>query len=145
MRIAAIVLLLIASVGTLGIIVDRLPYNELKDELRRSYSWLTSELLTHLGFLLSLWFLVHVFRQRRSPSSRLAWGLLILLLPYVGVTLYLVSRNRKMWRRTRRLVILVPPKLGVPLGMILGERKMRRLARWRERTNRPAIATRQRS
>jgi hypothetical protein len=145
MRIAAIVLLLIASVGTLGIIVDRLPYNELNDDLHRSYYWLTSELLAYLGFLLGLCFLVHVFRQRRLPSSRLAWVLLILFLPYVGVPLYLVFQNRKMRRRARRLVILVLPKLGVPLGMILGVRKMRRLARWRERTNQPAIATRQRS
>jgi serine/threonine protein kinase len=130
MRIAAILVLLIASVGTLGIIKDFLsPDNEPK----WAYYWLSAELLTHLGFLLSLLFLVYVFKQQRSPSSRLAWVLVILLLPYVGVPLYLVLRNRRMRRRARRLVVLLLPYLGVPLGMVLGERKMRRLVRWRER------------
>jgi serine/threonine protein kinase len=131
MRIAAMLILLIASAGALGIINVGISYDK---RLNALYYWLFPEILTHLGFLLSLLFLVYVFRQQRSPSSRLAWVLVILLLPYVGVPLYVVLRNRKMRRRARRLVILLLPKVGVPLGMVLGKRKMRRLARWRERT-----------
>jgi cardiolipin synthase len=91
-----------------------------------------------------LLFLVHVLRQRRSPTSKLAWVLVILLVPYVGVPLYLVMGNRKMRRMTRRFVILLLPCVGVPLEVILGERKIRRLVRWRERINQPATASRQR-
>jgi hypothetical protein len=141
MRVAAILVLLIASAGTLGIIINRIS----PDVRRNLYPWLYSELLTHLGFLLALLFLVYVLRQRRSPRSKLAWVLVILLLPYVGVPLYLVMGNRKMRRMAQRLVIQLLPYVGVPLGMVLGERKMRRMVRWRERINQPATSTRQRS
>jgi hypothetical protein len=134
--------LLILSVATLGIIKDLL----FRDNgLAWAYHWLSTELLTHLGFLLSLSFLVYVFRQRRSPSSRLAWVLVILLVPYVGVPLYLVLGNPRIRRRARRLVVLLLPYLGVPPGMVLSERKMRRLARWRNRINQSATSTRQQS
>jgi Phospholipase_D-nuclease N-terminal/Protein kinase domain len=141
-RVAAILVLLMAAAGTLGIVLDRIsPDNPLKP---LDY-WLIPELLTHLGFLLALLFLVHVVRQRRSPGSRLAWVLVILFLPYVGVPLYLVLGNRKMRRLARRLVIRLVPYVGVPLDVILGERKMRRLVRWRERIDHPATAPRRRS
>jgi cardiolipin synthase A/B len=63
---------------------------------------LFSDILTHLGFLLALVFLANLFRQRRSPSSTVAWLLVILWLPYVGVPLYLMLGGRKMSRLARR-------------------------------------------
>jgi cardiolipin synthase len=64
--------------------------------------WLLPEITAHLGFLLALIFLAHLIRQKRSPASTLAWLLLILFLPYVGVPLYLVFGGRKMIRMARR-------------------------------------------
>jgi cardiolipin synthase len=66
------------------------------------YNWLFSEFFTHVGFLLALIFLAHLLRQRRSPSSTIAWLLVILLLPYVGVPLYLMFGGRKMRRMALR-------------------------------------------
>src|SRR5689334_12135261 len=66
------------------------------DWLQQGYNWLTSELLTHLGFLLALVFLANLLRQKRSPSSTIAWLLVILVWPYVGVPLYVMFGGRKM-------------------------------------------------
>ena len=60
------------------------------------YNWLFSEFLTHLGFLLALVLMAGLLRQRRSPSSTIAWLLVILLLPYIGVPLYIMFGGRKM-------------------------------------------------
>ena len=79
--------------------------------LRAGYSWITSELFTHFGFLLALVFLANLLRQRRSPSSTVAWLLIILLLPYVGVPLYVMFGGRKMnpmARRKGRIYSLAP-------------------------------------
>ena len=62
------------------------------------YNWLFSEFLTHLGFLLALVLMAGLLRQRRSPSSTIAWLLVILLLPYIGVPLYIMIGGRKMKR-----------------------------------------------
>ncbi len=66
------------------------------------YNWLFSEFLTHLGFLLALVLMAGLLRQRRSPSSTIAWLLVILLLPYIGVPLYIMFGGRKMRRMARR-------------------------------------------
>lgn len=63
-------------------------------------------ILTHvaiiLGFLIAFLFIAHIVRQKRSPSGTMAWLLIILLLPYVGVPLYLLLGGRKMKRRRDR-------------------------------------------
>ena len=64
--------------------------------LNVGYTWLSSELLTRLGFLLALVFVANLLRQRRSPSSTIAWLLVILLEPYLGVPLYVIFGGRKM-------------------------------------------------
>jgi cardiolipin synthase len=58
--------------------------------------------LTHLGFLLALVFLANLLRQKRSPSSTIAWLLVILVWPYVGVPLYVMFGGRKMNPMARR-------------------------------------------
>jgi cardiolipin synthase A/B len=65
-------------------------------------SWIFSDFFTHLGFVLALVFLANLFRQRRSPSSTVAWLLVILMFPWVGVPLYLMLGGRKMGRLARR-------------------------------------------
>ena len=64
--------------------------------------YLLPELTAHLGFLLALLFLANLLSQKRAPSSTMAWLLVILFLPYVGVPLYLMLGGRKMNRMARR-------------------------------------------
>ena len=59
-------------------------------------SWLFSPALAVLGFLLALVAIAHMVTQRRSPQSALAWLLAIILLPWIGVPLYLMFGGRKM-------------------------------------------------
>ncbi|MBN1943535.1 MAG: cardiolipin synthase [Phycisphaerae bacterium] len=63
-------------------------------------------ILAHLaiivGFLIAFLFIAHVIRQKRSPSGTIAWLLVILLMPYIGVPLYLLLGGRKMKRRRDR-------------------------------------------
>ncbi len=54
--------------------------------------------LPSIGFLLALVLLAHVLRQRRSPSSTLAWLMAIVFVPYLGVPLYMIFGGRKMTR-----------------------------------------------
>ena len=61
-----------------------------------------SELLTVGGFLLALVLLAHLLRSNRPPSSTIAWVLIIVLMPYVGVPFYLMFGGRKMRRMARR-------------------------------------------
>jgi cardiolipin synthase len=58
--------------------------------------WIFAHFLPMLGFGLALLLLVHLLRQRRPPSSTIAWVLAIVLAPYVGVPLYLIFGGRKI-------------------------------------------------
>lgn len=55
-----------------------------------------------LGFVLALILLVHLSREPRSPSGTIAWLLAIVLVPYVGVPLYLMFGGRKLRRMAGR-------------------------------------------
>ena len=66
------------------------------------YNWLFSEFLTRVGFLLALVLMAGLLRQRRSPSSTIAWLLVILMLPYIGVPLYIMFGGRKIKRMAQR-------------------------------------------
>jgi cardiolipin synthase len=54
------------------------------------------------GVLLVLFALARVASQRRQPGNTLAWLLAIILLPYVGVPLFLLFGGRKIRRLTAR-------------------------------------------
>lgn len=58
-------------------------------------------LLTIAGFLLAVALLDRVLRERRRPGVALAWVLAIVLIPYVGVPLYLIIGGRKLGRRVQ--------------------------------------------
>jgi cardiolipin synthase len=60
--------------------------------------WLFSHLLLLCGFLLAVPVIAQMIRQRRSPASTLAWLLVMVLAPYVGIPLYLALGGRKMRR-----------------------------------------------
>ena len=55
-------------------------------------------LLALLSFLFGILFVSRILRERRHPGTTLAWLLLILLLPYVGIPLYLAFGGRKVRR-----------------------------------------------
>lgn len=61
-----------------------------------------TELLTVCGFLLALVLLAQLLRSNRPPSSTIAWLLVIVLIPYVGVPLYVIFGGRKMKRMAAR-------------------------------------------
>lgn len=56
--------------------------------------------LPSLGFILALVLLAHILKQRRSPTSTLAWLMAIVFVPYIGVPLYLIFGGRKMTTMT---------------------------------------------
>lgn len=67
-------------------------------------------------FLLSFTVLMQVIRMRRSPAGTAAWLLLVLLVPYLGVPLYLLFGGRK-FRRTvsnKQEIHLTTPERPVP-------------------------------
>ncbi len=61
-------------------------------------SFVTTELALIVGFLLAIVVVAHMLRQRRSPAGAVAWLLVIVLFPYIGVPLYLMFGGRKMQR-----------------------------------------------
>ena len=62
-----------------------------------NFNWLLFlHLLPSIGFILALALLSHILRERRSPTSTLAWLMAIIFIPYLGVPLYLIFGGRKM-------------------------------------------------
>ena len=74
----------------------------MSDFFRLTDYWLVPEITTHLGFLLALVFLAYLIQQKHSPASTMAWLLLVIFLPYLGVPLYLMLGGRKMIRMARK-------------------------------------------
>jgi len=61
-----------------------------------NFNWLLLHLLPSIGFILALALLSHILRERRPPTSTLAWLMAIIFIPYLGVPLYLIFGGRKM-------------------------------------------------
>lgn len=62
-------------------------------------------LLPVIGFILAAVIIARLMQEQRHPGNALAWLLLILLLPYVGVPLYLLLGSRKF----NKMVARKPP------------------------------------
>lgn len=90
-------------------------------------AWIRSEVLTSIGFLMALLLFAHLLRQKRSPVSTIAWLLTIILLPYVGVPLYLMIGGRKMRKLARHKERVYQPPQELPSGPVgsLTERILR--------------------
>ena len=77
---------------------------------------LLAEILRHLltvgGFLLAVFLIARLMSERRQPGNTLAWLLGIILIPYVGVPLYLVFGGRKLRRLVARKSRLTPQPLA---------------------------------
>lgn len=83
---------------------------EIDPEVVTTSLW--SHLLTVGGVLLALFALARLLGERRQPGNTLAWLMGIILVPYVGVPLYLLFGGRKIRRlaaRKRRIRLPVPP------------------------------------
>lgn len=63
---------------------------------------LWSHLLTVGGVLLALFALARLLGERRQPGNTLAWLMSIILIPYVGVPLFLLFGGRKIRRLAAR-------------------------------------------
>jgi cardiolipin synthase len=59
---------------------------------------LLAELLTIAGFLLAVFLVARLMSEKRAPANTFAWLLIIVLVPWVGVPLYLLLGGRKLRR-----------------------------------------------
>jgi cardiolipin synthase len=74
--------------------------------------FVSNGLLTHLfsiaGFILALFMVARLVSEKRAPANTFAWMLIIVLVPYVGVPLYLLFSGRKLRRLMERKSRLLP-------------------------------------
>ncbi|HWL17230.1 MAG TPA: cardiolipin synthase [Opitutus sp.] len=69
------------------------------------------------GFLLAFFLVARLMSEKRAPANTFAWLLIIVLVPYVGVPLYLLLGGRKLRRlaeRKSRLLPALPPEARCP-------------------------------
>lgn len=76
---------------------------------------LLPHLLTVGGFLLALFLIARLLTEKRQPGNTLAWLLVIVLIPYVGVPLYLLLGGRKLQRLLARKSRISPSLDGAEL------------------------------
>jgi cardiolipin synthase len=72
---------------------------------------LLPHLLTVAGFLLALFLIARLMSEKRQPGNTVAWLLVIVLIPYLGVPLYLIFGGRKfknLIARKNRLCPVLP-------------------------------------
>lgn len=70
--------------------------------------------LTVIGFLLAVFAIARLVSERKQPGNTFAWLLAIVLLPYVGVPLFLLFGGRKLRRLASTKARLCPIVPGVP-------------------------------
>jgi len=81
----------------------------LRDFLERFRDFgLPPVLFTIAGFLLAFFLVARLMSEKRAPANTFAWLLIIVLLPYVGVPLYLLLGGRKLRRLAERKSRLLP-------------------------------------
>ena len=64
--------------------------------------WIVPHIFSVLGFLLAVLLLSRILREQRPPVSTLAWLLIIVLVPYLGVPFYFLIGGRKHRRLAAR-------------------------------------------
>ncbi len=74
---------------------------------------LLAELLTIAGFLLAVFLVARLMSEKRAPANTFAWLLIIILVPWVGVPMYLLLGGRKLRRLAERKSRLRPT---LPVG-----------------------------
>jgi cardiolipin synthase len=71
---------------------------------------IVSHVSTIVGFVLGMLLIASSVAQRRAPGTTFAWLLAIILIPYVGVPLYLVFGGRKLRQRGGKAGLYAPPQ-----------------------------------
>src|SRR5581483_6456218 len=61
-----------------------------------------------VGFILALFMVARLMSEKRAPANTFAWLLIIVLVPWVGVPLYLLLGGRKLRRLAERKSRLRP-------------------------------------
>ena len=86
------------------------------------YAQILSHLLTVGGFLLAVFLIARLVSEKRQPGNTMAWLLVIVLIPYVGVPLYLLLGGRKLRRLVARKSPLAPaPAAGAAAPAAAGD------------------------
>lgn len=67
-----------------------------------------ASLLTIAGFILAVFLVARLMSEKRAPANTFAWLLIIILVPWVGVPLYLLLGGRKLRRLAERKSRLRP-------------------------------------
>ncbi len=75
-----------------------------------------AHVLTVAGFLLAFFLVARLMSQKKAPANTFAWLLVILLVPYVGVPLFLLIGGRKLRRLAERKSQLLPLLPGGLVG-----------------------------
>jgi len=74
-----------------------------------------ASLLTIAGFVLAIFLVARLMSEKRAPANTFAWLLIIVLVPWVGVPLYLLLGGRKLRRLAERKSQLRPT---LPAGSV---------------------------
>jgi len=69
-------------------------------------------LLTVAGFMLAVFLIARLMSEKRQPGNTFAWLLGIILIPYVGVPLYLLFGGRKLRRLMAKKIRVFPTLPG---------------------------------
>jgi len=64
-------------------------------------NWLVTYFVAILGFVLGVVLVAYILLQRRSFSGTIAWLLAVILIPHIGVPLYLLFGGRKLRRQAQ--------------------------------------------
>jgi cardiolipin synthase len=79
-----------------------------------------AHLSTLAGFLLAFFFVARLMGEKRAPSNTFAWLLVIILIPWLGVPLYLLFGGRKLRRILQNKNVLCPVLPGIHPGEATG-------------------------
>ncbi|WP_051145121.1 cardiolipin synthase [Thiomicrorhabdus sp. Kp2] len=63
---------------------------------------------------------LHILYQRRSPQNLMAWLLTLLLLPFIGLLLYIVLGSRKFFTKRKKPILSIQPSFKEPPQSDLG-------------------------
>jgi cardiolipin synthase A/B len=84
--------------------------------MHHNHWFLTHHVVSIATNFLVLVFVVSLLRQRRPAGTAIAWLMAVVLLPYVGIPLYLVFGGRKLVQRARTKQRLAMDTRGGALG-----------------------------
>ena len=66
------------------------------------FSWCFGHLFSILNFLLAVLFVSFILRSKRPPGNTLAWLMFVLIIPYVGIPLFIFLTDRKTKTRLQK-------------------------------------------